>query len=126
MDDIDSVTMAGTWKQDIVNNAVFTDSSGNIKENNTEPNKQIPILLLGNKTDKVSICLCIVMLVHITPFFIGLEVRLCWIFKFKFILLNQLQYQKTDEGAVDSEEMTNLESVRVLEGVALQHGFVGR
>ncbi|XP_067051751.1 uncharacterized protein [Acropora muricata] len=88
MDDIDSVTMAGTWKQDIVNNAVFTDSSGNVKENNTEPNKQIPILLLGNKTDK-------------------------------------LQYQKTDEGAVDSEEMTNLESVRVLEGVALQHGFVG-
>ena len=58
MDDIDSVTMAGTWKQDIVNNAVFTDSSGNIKENNTEPNKQIPILLLGNKTDKVSLQGC--------------------------------------------------------------------
>lgn len=89
MDDIDSVTMAGTWKQDIVNNAVFTDSSGNIKENNTEPNKQIPILLLGNKTDKLS-------------------------------------YQKGDEEADESvEEMTNLETVRVLEGVALQHGFVG-
>lgn len=69
MDDIDSVTMAGTWKQDIVNNAVFTDSSGNIRKNNTEPNKQIPILLLGNKTDKVSISLCIIILVHITLFF---------------------------------------------------------
>ena len=57
MDDIDSVTMAGTWKQDIVNNAVFTDSSGNLKEINTDPsNKQIPILLLGNKTDKVHCC----------------------------------------------------------------------
>ena len=56
MDDVDSVTMAGTWKQDIVNNAVFTDSSGNIKENNTDPNKLIPILLLGNKTDKVGSC----------------------------------------------------------------------
>ena len=55
MDDIDSVTMAGTWKQDIVNNAVFTDSSGNIKENNIDPNKHIPILLLGNKTDKVGL-----------------------------------------------------------------------
>ena len=53
MDDIDSVTMAGTWKQDIVNNAVFTDSSGNLKEITADPNKLIPILLLGNKTDKV-------------------------------------------------------------------------
>ena len=69
MDDIDSVTMAGTWKQDIVNNAVFTDSSGNIKENNTDPNKQIPILLLGNKTDKVSICLYIIILIHIVLFY---------------------------------------------------------
>ena len=54
MDDIDSVTMAGTWKQDIVNNAVFTDSSGNPKEITVESNKFIPILLLGNKVDKVS------------------------------------------------------------------------
>lgn len=53
MDDIDSVTMAGTWKQDIVNNAVFTDSSGNPKEITVESNKFIPILLLGNKVDKV-------------------------------------------------------------------------
>ena len=55
MDDIDSVTMAGTWKQDIVNNAVFTDSSGNPKEITVESNKFIPILLLGNKVDKVSL-----------------------------------------------------------------------
>ena len=52
MDDIDSVTMAGTWKQDIVNNAVFTAKNGNIKENIAD-SKLIPILLLGNKMDKV-------------------------------------------------------------------------
>ena len=52
MDDIDSVTMAGTWKQDIVNNAVFTANNGNLKENIAE-SKLIPILLLGNKMDKV-------------------------------------------------------------------------
>ena len=52
MDDIDSVTMAGTWKQDIVNNAVFTANSGNLQED-TKDSKQIPILLLGNKMDKV-------------------------------------------------------------------------
>ena len=53
MDDIDSVTMAGTWKQDIVNNAVFTANNGNIKENIAD-SKLIPILLLGNKMDKVN------------------------------------------------------------------------
>lgn len=52
VDDIDSVTMAGTWKQDIVNNAVFTANSGNLQED-TKDSKQIPILLLGNKMDKV-------------------------------------------------------------------------
>ena len=52
MDDIDSVTMAGTWKQDIVNNAIFTANNGNIKENIAD-SKLIPILLLGNKMDKV-------------------------------------------------------------------------
>lgn len=52
MEDIDSVTMAGTWKQDIVNNAVFTANSGNLQED-TKDSKQIPILLLGNKMDKV-------------------------------------------------------------------------
>ncbi|XP_073227884.1 uncharacterized protein [Porites lutea] len=88
MDDIDSVTMAGTWKQDIVNNAVFTDSSGNPKEITVESNKFIPILLLGNKVDK-------------------------------------LKYQKTEDETNELEDMTNLETVRVLEGVALQHGFVG-
>lgn len=53
MDDIDSVTMAGTWKQDIVNNAIFTANNGNIKENIAD-SKLIPILLLGNKMDKVN------------------------------------------------------------------------
>ena len=52
MDDIDSVTMAGTWKQDIVNNAVFTASSGTLLNTTADP-KLIPILLLGNKMDKV-------------------------------------------------------------------------
>ncbi|XP_066028679.1 uncharacterized protein [Pocillopora verrucosa] len=88
MDDIDSVTMAGTWKQDIVNNAVFTANNGNIKENIAD-SKLIPILLLGNKMDK-------------------------------------LKYHKTEEERNDDDdEMSYLETVRVLEGVALQHGFVG-
>lgn len=38
----------------------------------------------------------------------------------------QLKYQKSEDETNGDEEMTNLESVRVLEGVALQHGFVGR
>lgn len=87
VDDIDSVTMAGTWKQDIVNNAVFTANSGNLQED-TKDSKQIPILLLGNKMDK-------------------------------------LKYQNSGEESNEDEELINLESVRALEGVALQHGFVG-
>ena len=51
MDDIDSITMAGTWKQDIVNNAVFTNSAGNVQQSSEI--KLIPILLVGNKADKV-------------------------------------------------------------------------
>ena len=50
MDDRDSIGMAGTWKQDIVNNAVITGSDGSITD--ADP-KSIPILLVGNKTDKV-------------------------------------------------------------------------
>ena len=38
----------------------------------------------------------------------------------------QLKYQKTEDETNELEDMTNLETVRVLEGVALQHGFVGR
>jgi len=38
----------------------------------------------------------------------------------------QLKYQKSDDETNELEETTNLEAVRVLEGVALQHGFVGR
>ena len=41
-------------------------------------------------------------------------------------LFLQLKYQNSEEETNDDEELTNLESVRVLEGVALQHGFVGR
>ena len=51
--------MAGTWKQDIVNNAVFTANSGNLQED-TKDSKQIPILLLGNKLDKVCTVCCMV------------------------------------------------------------------
>ena len=38
----------------------------------------------------------------------------------------QLKYQNTGEENNEEEELINLESVRALEGVALQHGFVGR
>ena len=42
------------------------------------------------------------------------------------IVFSQLKYQKTEDETNELEDMTNLETVRVLEGVALQHGFVGR
>ena len=42
-------------------------------------------------------------------------------------LILQLKYHKTEEERNDDDdEMSYLETVRVLEGVALQHGFVGR
>ena len=50
-DDRDSIGMAGTWKQDIVNNAIVTGSDGSITD--ADP-KSIPILLVGNKADKVN------------------------------------------------------------------------
>jgi len=50
--------MAGTWKQDINNNSTVTvaDSAGNEKtqRKSIASQVQVPILLIGNKLDKVS------------------------------------------------------------------------
>lgn len=45
---------------------------------------------------------------------------------FKISSILQLKYQNSGEESNEDEELINLESVRALEGVALQHGFVGR
>ncbi|XP_032242481.2 uncharacterized protein LOC5516669 [Nematostella vectensis] len=59
MDDLDSITLAGTWKQDIINNAVFTGKSENPNTMNSDGKKDvaksIPILLVGNKADKLKL-----------------------------------------------------------------------
>ena len=44
----------------------------------------------------------------------------------KISLILQLKYQNSGEENNEDEELINLESVRALEGVAMQHGFVGR
>ena len=45
---------------------------------------------------------------------------------FKISSILQLKQQNSGEENNEDEELINLESVRALEGVALQHGFVGR
>ncbi|XP_031569813.1 uncharacterized protein LOC116304247 [Actinia tenebrosa] len=62
MDDLDSITMAGTWKQDIVNNATYSDKHdfqgiSNTQNKNLQNERKevrsLPILLVGNKVDKL-------------------------------------------------------------------------
>ena len=66
-------------------------------------------------------CLCVYNRLACCSYFLVFKV--C----FNFLNLNQqLKYQKSDDETNELEEMTNLETVQVLEGVALQHGFVGR
>lgn len=98
MDDIDSITMAGTWKQDIVSNATYTQEPTNTKTDNDnttntstqqEQVRSLPILLVGNKMDK----------------------------------LKMLQSSESDDGKGDDSP---LEVMKILEQIARQHGFVGR
>ncbi|XP_065653489.1 uncharacterized protein LOC136071871 isoform X2 [Hydra vulgaris] len=55
LSDKDSIKMAGTWKRDIYNNNYLTEKEG-IKEQKKSMESQwkVPVLLLGNKFDKVS------------------------------------------------------------------------
>ncbi len=53
--DQSSMDMAGTWRQDILNNVFLSDDSELISSsrNQTKIQNSIPILLVGNKIDKV-------------------------------------------------------------------------
>ena len=57
LSDDGSLEMAGTWKQDINNNSVVTvtDDKGSEKtrRKSVASQAQVPILLIGNKLDKV-------------------------------------------------------------------------
>eukprot|EP00794_Sanderia_malayensis_P000489 gene489-1134_t len=55
LSDPQSIDMAGTWRQDILNNVYLSDDSELITGNRNQTNiqKSIPILLVGNKLDKV-------------------------------------------------------------------------
>ena len=47
--------MAGTWRQDIINNVYLSDDSElvNQSKHQTDIKKSMPILLVGSKLDKV-------------------------------------------------------------------------
>ena len=55
LSDPESIDMAGTWRQDILNNVYLSDDSelSSQSRNKTEIQKSLPILLVGNKLDKV-------------------------------------------------------------------------
>ncbi|XP_078618974.1 uncharacterized protein LOC144886295 [Branchiostoma floridae x Branchiostoma japonicum] len=94
--DKQSIELAGSWKQDILNNTLLTqdvsESSSDGKEN-TSPNKarNVPVLLLGNKYDQI---------------------------------LKREREKADDEGEVDVVKDSPAE-VQELERVAELHGFVG-
>lgn len=48
-----SIDMAGTWKQDIVNNAFYTGAGDKLHKKDIKSQMQVPILLVGNKMDKI-------------------------------------------------------------------------
>lgn len=53
-----SIDMAGTWKQDVLNNSFYTEQSEygeKIRKKSMKSQMQVPILLLGNKLDQVCI-----------------------------------------------------------------------
>eukprot|EP00058_Branchiostoma_floridae_P018767 XP_002604256.1 hypothetical protein BRAFLDRAFT_73394 [Branchiostoma floridae] len=94
--DKQSIELAGSWKQDILNNTLLTqdvsESSSDGKEN-TSPNKarNVPVLLLGNKYDQI---------------------------------LKREREKADHEGEVDVVKDSPAE-VQELERVAELHGFVG-
>ena len=61
LSDEGSLDMAGTWKRDVLNNCVVSLDECNDKGEKTRRRSivsqvQIPILLVGNKLDKVYLC----------------------------------------------------------------------
>ncbi|XP_066274792.1 uncharacterized protein [Branchiostoma lanceolatum] len=94
--DKQSIELAGSWKQDILNNTLLTqdvsESSSDGKEN-TSPNmaRNVPVLLLGNKYDQI---------------------------------VKREREKSADEGEVDIVKEPPVE-VQELERVAELHGFVG-
>ena len=50
-----SIEMAGTWKQDIVNNSFYTESGEKWHKKDMKSQMQLPILLVGTKMDKIKI-----------------------------------------------------------------------
>ena len=55
LSDVQSIDMAGTWRQDIINNVYLSDDSElvNQSKHQTDIKKSLPILLVGSKLDKV-------------------------------------------------------------------------
>ena len=47
--------MAGTWKQDILNNSLHSNESGEKVHRDMRSQMQLPILLVGNKMDRVHV-----------------------------------------------------------------------
>ena len=63
-----SIEMAGTWKQDVYNNSFYTDESfrGQVvreRKKSMRSQIQIPVLLVGNKVDKVPFFHCFLIIV---------------------------------------------------------------
>ena len=55
LSDPQSIDMAGTWRQDILNNVYLSDDGEFINQNRNQIDiqKSLPILLVGSKLDKV-------------------------------------------------------------------------
>ena len=55
LSDPDSIDMAGTWRQDILNNADISEDGEILASRKKKKHsyKSLPILLVGNKLDKV-------------------------------------------------------------------------
>lgn len=49
--------MAGSWKQDVYNNSFYSDTTATerIRKKSMKSQVLVPVLLLGNKVDKVRI-----------------------------------------------------------------------
>ena len=56
LSDPQSIDMAGTWRQDILNNVYLSDDGEFINQNRGQIDiqKSLPILLVGSKLDKVT------------------------------------------------------------------------
>ena len=53
----DTIDLAPTWKQDVLNHAHFTSAYNTKQDKNDIMAASIPVLLLGNKADKLEVLL---------------------------------------------------------------------